>query len=116
MASDGRDATRPVQSEKEKGEPPSGSYRVIDSPSSWVTEPQLEAGRLGAFVQLRFSAFAGSDLERLPGPLASAARYLREHYDMRDHTRTGVPTRQVSATTSSTEIGRASCRERVQIS
>jgi len=23
-------------------------------------------------------------------PLASAARYLREHYDMRDHTRTGV--------------------------
>src|SRR6267378_717562 len=28
--------------------------------------------------------------ERLPAPLASAARYLREHYDMRDHTRTGV--------------------------
>ena len=40
--------------------------------------------------QHHFSAFAGSDLERLPTPLAAAARYLREHYDMRDHTRTGV--------------------------
>src|SRR5438045_2058572 len=39
----------------------------------------------------RFSAFAGSDLARLPAPLAAAARYLREHYDMRNHTRTGVP-------------------------
>ncbi len=39
----------------------------------------------------RFSAFAGSDLARLPAPLAAAARYLREHYDMRHHTRTGVP-------------------------
>src|SRR5439155_9434258 len=36
----------------------------------------------------RFSAFRGSDLSRLPEPLLSAARYLREHYDMRAHTRT----------------------------
>ena len=38
----------------------------------------------------RFSAFRGSHLDRLPAPLAAAARYLRAHYDMRDHTRTGV--------------------------
>jgi 5,10-methylenetetrahydromethanopterin reductase len=38
----------------------------------------------------RFSAFHGSDLTRLPEPLRRAAQYLREHYDMRDHTRTGV--------------------------
>jgi 5,10-methylenetetrahydromethanopterin reductase len=35
----------------------------------------------------RFSAFRGADLSRLPEPLASAARYLRDHYDMRAHTR-----------------------------
>jgi len=35
----------------------------------------------------RFSAFGGADLSRLPEPLASAARYLRDHYDMRAHTR-----------------------------
>jgi 5,10-methylenetetrahydromethanopterin reductase len=39
----------------------------------------------------RFSAFRGSDLARLPAPLAAAARFLREHYDMAHHTRTGVP-------------------------
>ena len=38
----------------------------------------------------RFSAFNGSDLTRLPEPLRGAAQYLRAHYDMRDHTRTGV--------------------------
>src|SRR5207244_8128353 len=38
----------------------------------------------------RFSAFRGSKLGALPAPLAAAARYLRAHYDMRDHTRTGV--------------------------
>jgi 5,10-methylenetetrahydromethanopterin reductase len=50
-----------------------------------------DAVRGSAASFARFSAFAGSDLERLPAPLASAARYLRLHYDMRDHTRTGVP-------------------------
>ncbi len=49
-----------------------------------------DAVRGSAASFARFSAFAGSDLERLPTPLAAAARYLREHYDMRDHTRTGV--------------------------
>jgi 5,10-methylenetetrahydromethanopterin reductase len=38
----------------------------------------------------RFSAFKGSDLARLPDPLQRAAQYLREHYDMREHTRSGV--------------------------
>jgi 5,10-methylenetetrahydromethanopterin reductase len=38
----------------------------------------------------RFSALPGSRLADLPPPLAVAARWLRERYDMRDHTRTGV--------------------------
>jgi 5,10-methylenetetrahydromethanopterin reductase len=38
----------------------------------------------------RFSALPGSPLAALPPPLAAAARWLREHYDMREHTRTGV--------------------------
>ena len=50
-----------------------------------------DAVRGAAASFARFSAFAGSDLARLPAPLAAAARYLREHYDMRNHTRTGVP-------------------------
>jgi 5,10-methylenetetrahydromethanopterin reductase len=50
-----------------------------------------DAVRGSAASFARFSAFAGSNLEQLPAPLAAAARYLREHYDMRDHTRTGVP-------------------------
>jgi 5,10-methylenetetrahydromethanopterin reductase len=38
----------------------------------------------------RFSAFSGSDLTRLPGPLRGAARYLRTNYDMKEHTRSGA--------------------------
>ena len=49
-----------------------------------------DATRGAAATFARFSAFAGSDLSRLPEPLSSAARYLREHYDMREHTRTGA--------------------------
>jgi 5,10-methylenetetrahydromethanopterin reductase len=49
-----------------------------------------DAVRGSAASFARFSAFRGSNLDRLPAPLAAAARYLREHYDMRDHTRTGV--------------------------
>jgi 5,10-methylenetetrahydromethanopterin reductase len=49
-----------------------------------------DAVRGSAATFARFSAFRGSDLARLPAPLAAAARYLREHYDMREHTRTGV--------------------------
>jgi 5,10-methylenetetrahydromethanopterin reductase len=45
-------------------------------------------GSLATFA--RFSAFAGSRLGQLPAPLQNAARFLRENYDMRDHTRTGV--------------------------
>ena len=50
-----------------------------------------DAVRGSAASFARFSAFRGSDLSRLPAPLAAAARWLREHYDMRQHTRTGVP-------------------------
>ena len=46
-----------------------------------------DAVRGSAATFARFSAFRGSPLDRLPGPLATAARYLREHYDMREHTR-----------------------------
>jgi len=49
-----------------------------------------DAARGSAASFARFSALPGSDLSRLPEPLQGAARYLREHYDMRDHTRTGV--------------------------
>jgi 5,10-methylenetetrahydromethanopterin reductase len=45
-------------------------------------------GSIATFA--RFSSFMGSRIERLPAPLQSAARYLRENYDMRNHTRTGV--------------------------
>ena len=45
----------------------------------------------------RFSSFAGSRSSALPPPLQSAARYLREHYDMREHTRTGVRARRRTA-------------------
>ena len=38
----------------------------------------------------RFSSFNGSRIGGLPGPLQGAARFLRAHYDMRQHTRTGV--------------------------
>ncbi len=38
----------------------------------------------------RFSSMRGSDPERLPPPLRRAVLYIRDHYDMRDHTRTGV--------------------------
>jgi len=38
----------------------------------------------------RFSALRGSRLEALPPPLRTAAGFLRDHYDMREHTRTGV--------------------------
>jgi 5,10-methylenetetrahydromethanopterin reductase len=38
----------------------------------------------------RFSALRGSDPETLPPPLRRAVLYIRDHYDMRDHTRTNV--------------------------
>jgi 5,10-methylenetetrahydromethanopterin reductase len=38
----------------------------------------------------RFSSMRGSDPDKLPPPLRRAVLYLREHYDMRDHTRMGV--------------------------
>ena len=49
-----------------------------------------DAVRGSAATFARFSALPGSRLAALPAPLADAARWLREHYDMREHTRTGV--------------------------
>src|SRR5262249_59839524 len=49
-----------------------------------------DAVRGSAATFARFSALPGSPLGRLPAPLRRAAEYLRTHYDMRDHTRTGV--------------------------
>lgn len=59
-----------------------------------VIHPDVEAARRGvrgtAATFARFSAFKGSKLEQLPAPLRDAARHLREHYDMREHTRAGA--------------------------
>ncbi len=56
-----------------------------------VIHPDVDAGRKGvrgtAATFARFSAFKGSKLGQLPAPLRDAARHLREHYDMREHTR-----------------------------
>jgi 5,10-methylenetetrahydromethanopterin reductase len=49
-----------------------------------------EAVRGAATTFARFSALPGSRLDKLPGALRRAAEYIRVHYDMRDHTRTGV--------------------------
>jgi alkanesulfonate monooxygenase SsuD/methylene tetrahydromethanopterin reductase-like flavin-dependent oxidoreductase (luciferase family) len=38
-----------------------------------------------AALWARFSAFTGRDLAGLPGPLARAAKYLRDNYDMNGH-------------------------------
>ncbi len=38
----------------------------------------------------RFSALRGSPIDALPPPLRRTATYLRQHYDMRDHTRAGA--------------------------
>lgn len=53
------------------------------------SDPQVARDALRGTVATfaRFSAFRGSDLQRLPEPLQRAAQYLRAHYDMREHTR-----------------------------
>lgn len=59
-----------------------------------VVHPALTAARDAvrgtAATFARFSAFRGSRLRDLPAPLAGAARHLREHYDMQQHTRAGA--------------------------
>jgi 5,10-methylenetetrahydromethanopterin reductase len=56
-----------------------------------VIHPDVEVARRSvrgtAATFARFSAFRGSKLETLPAPLRDVARHLREHYDMREHTR-----------------------------
>ncbi len=49
-----------------------------------------DAVRGGATTFARFSAMPGSDVTKLPEPLAQAVRWIRENYDMKDHTRTNV--------------------------
>lgn len=46
-----------------------------------------DAVRGTAATFARFSSFKGSPLSQLPKPLEEAARFLRQHYDMREHTR-----------------------------
>jgi 5,10-methylenetetrahydromethanopterin reductase len=54
------------------------------------TSAARDAVRGSATTFARFSALPGSRLEHLPPPLRRAAEHIRLHYDMRDHTRTGV--------------------------
>ncbi|HVH04436.1 MAG TPA: LLM class flavin-dependent oxidoreductase, partial [Myxococcota bacterium] len=49
-----------------------------------------EAVRGGATTFARFSSFRGNDLAALPAPLRDAVDWIRAHYDMQNHTRTGV--------------------------
>jgi len=49
-----------------------------------------DAMRGGATTFARFSSFAGNDPSRLPEKLQAAVAWVREHYDMRDHTRANV--------------------------
>jgi 5,10-methylenetetrahydromethanopterin reductase len=60
-----------------------------------VVNPDVEVARAavrGAAASFaRFSSFPGSPVDRLPAPLQSAVGFLREHYDMKDHTRASSP-------------------------
>ena len=49
-----------------------------------------DAIRGGATTFARFSSFRGNDPDLLPAPLRETADWLREHYDMKDHTRANV--------------------------
>ena len=49
-----------------------------------------DAIRGSAATFARFSSFRGNDPSTLPAPLQKAVAWVREHYDMRSHTRTGV--------------------------
>jgi 5,10-methylenetetrahydromethanopterin reductase len=57
-----------------------------------VVHPDREVARDAirgtAATFARFSAFAGSQLERLPPQMRKTAEFLRGHYDMRQHTMT----------------------------
>ena len=52
--------------------------------------PGRDAIRGGATSFARFSSFRGNDPAGLPGPLRQAVAWIREHYDMKDHTRANV--------------------------
>jgi 5,10-methylenetetrahydromethanopterin reductase len=49
-----------------------------------------DAMRGGATTFARFSSFRGNDPTSLPAPLQQAVAWIREHYDMKDHTRANV--------------------------
>jgi 5,10-methylenetetrahydromethanopterin reductase len=49
-----------------------------------------DAMRGGATTFARFSSFRGNDPSSLPAPLQHAVAWIREHYDMKDHTRANV--------------------------
>lgn len=46
-----------------------------------------DAIRGGAATFARFSSFRGNDASKLPGPLQQAVAWVRDHYDMKHHTR-----------------------------
>ena len=52
-----------------------------------VTVTQLTKG---ITISCDDALFKGSVLKDLPAPLSSTAQYLRTHYDMKDHTRSGA--------------------------
>ena len=60
-----------------------------------VLHPDVDVARAavrGAAASFaRFSSFPGSPVASLPAPLQSAVAHLREHYDMKDHTRQSSP-------------------------
>lgn len=49
-----------------------------------------DAIRGSAATFARFSSFRGNDPAKLPAPLRTAVAWVREHYDMKNHTRAGV--------------------------
>jgi len=71
---------------------PAGIEIDLENPFGLLGETQSWGNyvRGTAATFARFSAFKGSKLENLPEPLRAAARYLREHYDMKAHTRAGA--------------------------
>jgi 5,10-methylenetetrahydromethanopterin reductase len=73
-----------------RSRPRPGALRIGAYLNCFVSDDRAVAhdavrGTVATFA--RFSAFKGSQLARLPAPLQKVAAYLREHYDMRVHTR-----------------------------
>ncbi|MDH5676104.1 MAG: LLM class flavin-dependent oxidoreductase [Myxococcales bacterium] len=69
---------------------PAGELRIgafVNTLAHGDASVARDAVRGTAATFARFSSFKGSPIAELPGPLQKAARFLREHYDMAEHTR-----------------------------